>query len=784
MEAAFFSITSASYSIICMPRSLFFFLFIILCTVTARAQQFRLQGSATQSGPVTYQMTADVLNQAGMATNYYPLDLTTNFTLNFQLNFGTKDATGADGLAFVLSNTCNPTLTPGQGLGVANIPNSVVVDFDTWDNGAVYNDLPSDHSGIYADGNFSTVGNIMDNTTQPVCLLPGCGNVEDGNWYDVAIQWEYLSPTQQRVSVFFNGVLLSTSTRDHIGLRFNGNTNVFWSISASTGGSSNLHQFRVTGANNSFTYCEGANFTLTAPALGSAYTWTNNTSSTNSASYTATGNQVITCNFINYCGINQSVSFTINVTELVLPTISNNGPVCTGSNGSFTITGVPNYGISYSIMGGPLQNAVLDASGNLVIPVSNILVPTGIFISQLTDGTCNRTVSVTDTIRLLQLAVPAVTNNGPVCSGSNGQFQLSGGTPGDIISYSLNGGALQTITLDASGMAQVPVTNIINPQDIQLSLVTQGACSGVINKTDTIRSKPLPAAPVISTNGPICSGTDAIFTISAGAGFLVNYSVNGGSGQQLLIPASGTGQVVIPVVSTLQTIDLSNIRNTSNCDLPLTMNSTISILPLKAFTVDASICEGLNYLGYTKTGTYLDTFPSAQGCDSVRTLNLTVIKTSKPKLGADRVICPGDTIFLNPGNFSTYSWQDGSLLPTYTVTTPGTYSVSVNASCGVLRDDIIISRGICDIYFPSGFSPNRDGKNDEFKVLTDLKLTSYDLKIYDRWGGIIFHTTDQYKGWDGTMNGTTLNAGIFVWLSTYSYNGQTKFEKGTLMLVR
>lgn len=762
----------------------FFLFLLVMAMAPTYGQQFRLQGSAIQTGPVTYQMTADVLNQAGMATNYYPVDLTTNFTLNFQLNFGTKDATGADGLAFVFSNTCNPTLTPGVGLGVANIPNSLVVDFDTWDNGAVNNDLPSDHSGIYANGNFSVAGNIMDGTTLPVCLVPGCANVEDGNWYNVAIQWEYLGPSSQRVSVYFNNVLLSTSTQDHIGLRFNGNTNVFWSVSASTGGSSNLQQFRVNGTNNTFTYCEGASFTLYAPALGSGYVWTNNAATGNSATYTATNNGVITCNYVNFCGISQSVSFTINVTQLNSPLITNDGPVCSGSAGNFTVTGTPNYGITYSINGGPAQTASLNGSGVLTIPVSNIIVPTGLLITQLTDGTCVKTVSITDTIRLLQLATPSVSNNGPVCSGTDGLFQISGGTPGDIISYSLNSGPVQNITLDAAGMATVPATNITTPQDIKLSLVTQGACTSVISKTDTIRSKPLPTAPVITNNGPVCAASDAKFSFSAAAGSQISYSINSGTAQQLTIPGSGTAQITVPSVSTIQTLTATNIHSSSNCDLPLNLNSIVTIIPLVASTIDISICEGLNYMGYTKTGTYRDTFPSAQGCDSVRTLNLTVIRTTKPKLGPDLVICPGDTLFLDPGNFSTYLWQDGTSLPVYRVTAPGTYSVSVNASCGTLTDDVIVSRGICDIYFPSGFSPNRDGKNDMFKVLTDLTLSDYDLKIYNRWGGLIFHSTDQHFGWDGTINGVTQNSGLFVWLCSYSYNGIKKRDKGTVMLIR
>jgi gliding motility-associated-like protein len=333
-------------------------------------------------------------------------------------------------------------------------------------------------------------------------------------------------------------------------------------------------------------------------------------------------------------------------------------------------------------------------------------------------------------------------------------------------------------------MGTIPAMAVTVPQYVQLSLVTQGTCSAIINKKDTIRSKPLPAAPVVTNNGPVCAASDAIFSITGQAGSQVSYTINAGPVQQITIPAAGTAQVIIPSVNNLQILALTNIHSTSNCDLPLNLGSSVSILPLVSSIVDISICEGLNYMGYTQSGVYTDTFPSAQGCDSVRTLNLSVIRTTKPKLGPDRVICPGDTIVLDPGTFSTYLWQDGSVSPVYTVTAPGTYSVSVNATCGLLKDEVIVSNGICDIYFPTGFSPNKDGRNDQFKVLTDLTLSSYDLKVYDRWGGLIFHTTDQSKGWDGTFKGTALNSGIFIWLSSYSYKGQSKFEKGTVMLVR
>lgn len=289
------------------PCTAYFFLLLMIMHCTLHAQQFSTQGNAVQSGPFTYTITPDALSQAGMVTNFYPIDLKQNFTINFQLNFGVNDATGADGFAFLLSNTCSPQLTVGSGLGVAGIPNSLIVEFDTWTNGDQYNDIANDHTGIYADGMLNLQGNIMDAATAPACLLGSCGNVEDGAWHDVSVQWEYLSNSSQRITVLFDGVKRTSSARNHIAERFLNNSIVFWSVSGSTGGEKNLQQFRVeSSSNNNINACIGKTFSLTAPPLGTAYSWTGSTSTIGTATYTAVNNETITCTYTDYCGVSRT----------------------------------------------------------------------------------------------------------------------------------------------------------------------------------------------------------------------------------------------------------------------------------------------------------------------------------------------------------------------------------------------------------------------------------------------------------------------------------------------
>jgi gliding motility-associated-like protein len=90
-----------------------------------------------------------------------------------------------------------------------------------------------------------------------------------------------------------------------------------------------------------------------------------------------------------------------------------------------------------------------------------------------------------------------------------------------------------------------------------------------------------------------------------------------------------------------------------------------------------------------------------------------------------------------------------------------------------------------ELYVPTAFTPNSDGKNDVFKVIpTGVKSFGY-LAVYNRWGQLLFRTTDQTKGWDGTFNGLKVDAGTFVYIVTaVDYKGRPMNQKGTFVLLR
>ena len=77
------------------------------------------------------------------------------------------------------------------------------------------------------------------------------------------------------------------------------------------------------------------------------------------------------------------------------------------------------------------------------------------------------------------------------------------------------------------------------------------------------------------------------------------------------------------------------------------------------------------------------------------------------------------------------------------------------------------------------------GKNDLLKPILLDTVVQYRFWIYNRWGELIFETTDPTKGWDGKHKGQPQSNNVFVWQCTYQFeNEPVKKAKGTFVLIR
>jgi len=187
----------------------------------------------------------------------------------------------------------------------------------------------------------------------------------------------------------------------------------------------------------------------------------------------------------------------------------------------------------------------------------------------------------------------------------------------------------------------------------------------------------------------------------------------------------------------------------------------------------------------SSAGTYSLTVTD-NGCSAGDDINLIQIGIPTIYLGPDTTLCLGDRLQLPVyADTGSFLWSDGSTAHTFTVVDGGTYTVALSNICGTATDTINVSYELCDLWFPSAFTPNGDGKNDIIRPRGSLSLIDdYSLAIYNRWGQQVFQSTDIYAGWDGRFNGTMADLGTYFYMLKYKLKGKQYMLKGDFELIR
>lgn len=175
------------------------------------------------------------------------------------------------------------------------------------------------------------------------------------------------------------------------------------------------------------------------------------------------------------------------------------------------------------------------------------------------------------------------------------------------------------------------------------------------------------------------------------------------------------------------------------------------------------------------------------GCISRDSMTISLKPMQSVYLGNDTTVCVNKPVTLNAGvNAVQYLWNTGETTKTIHVNSPGTYwvEISSNNTCSA-SDTLTVQWGDCDLYIPSAFSPNGDGVNDKFGLVQGINTQYYRMRIYNRFGQIIFTSSDQFKKWDGQYKNKPMPIGLYPWILVYANkNGYVQTEKGTVLLIR
>jgi gliding motility-associated-like protein len=177
--------------------------------------------------------------------------------------------------------------------------------------------------------------------------------------------------------------------------------------------------------------------------------------------------------------------------------------------------------------------------------------------------------------------------------------------------------------------------------------------------------------------------------------------------------------------------------------------------------------------------------------DYVYTKQIEVVAYPKLNLGPDTSFCSGLTSAITLSNKAaapgSFLWSDASTNNSLLAGQAGTYFATLTHKGCSTADTIIINRD-CYINIPNAFSPNKDGINNYF-FPTDLLsagLNSFSMRIYNRWGNLVFETNRiDSRGWDGQFGGANQPIGVYVYQidCTFKTNERKSFT-GNVTLIR
>jgi gliding motility-associated-like protein len=345
--------------------------------------------------------------------------------------------------------------------------------------------------------------------------------------------------------------------------------------------------------------CNGsATVSITQGSGNYSYLWNDpQAQTTATATNLCAGNYCVTVTDLDTnCTYNNCITVGDDTLLPVLSTLTSTTPICSGANAVFALSGTANATVTYTINTGVSQTVVLDASGNATVTVNAVTTDTTILLSQISLGTCNATISNTATVAVNPIPTFGnLTATTPICSGGNAVFSLSG-TANATVTYTINSGANQTVVLDASGNGTVTVNAVTTNTTILLSQISLGTCNATISNTATVAVNPIPTFGNLTATTPICSGGNAVFTLSGTANATVTYTINTGANQTVVLDASGNGTVTVNAATTNTTILLSQI-SLGTCDATISNTATVAVNPIPTFgnlTATTPICSGGN----------------------------------------------------------------------------------------------------------------------------------------------------------------------------------------------
>lgn len=463
---------------------------------------------------------------------------------------------------------------------------------------------------------------------------------------------------------------------------------------------------------------------------------------------------------------------TANVTP---PTIAYGNLLCQGgASATPTLTGAT--GGSYA--SSPAGLGITAASGVINLTAST---PGTYTVTYSTTGTCPLSASYS----LSVIPSPTITANSPtVCAGETATLTASGGSSYAWVGNNLSAVTGQTVSANIASSSVYTLTGTLN------------GCSSTITSAVTVN--PL---PVVTTNfAVICPGEQAVLnaTTSIPGGSYTWFPNNQTTASITESPLTSTNYTVVYTVdgcsaSAIAAVNMKPVPSLSVNSGSVCSGNTLVLL------ANASIAGG-TYLWQpggettssisqnpTSASSYTVSY-TLNGCSASAPASIGIYPDPDAALNPSATsIAPGDEVSIVASGGMSYLWNTGAssaqilMKPLETIS----YCATVTDANGCKSESCveIQVRAESTLYIPNVFTPNGDDLNDEFYI-SGYNLGEFDLKIFNRWGQLLFQSNDPLKGWDGSFRGQTV-AGVYVFILKAKGNDGTEYHKtGHITLIQ
>ncbi len=739
------------------------------------------------------------------------LDLSQSFSIEVEAGLGDNDS-GADGIVMVLQ-TAGPNAigAGGAGLGFAGFTPSFGVEIDTyWNaNGAnePYDDLTADHVAFLRDGvNFH--GLPYFNLAGPVPALANSGNIEDGGLHQVKLEWD---ATAQVVDFYFDCELRLTLNIDLIGDIFGGQSSVWWGFTGATGGEVNEQSVCITSAAIGLVpfheICAGEEVQL---ELQSAQPGTVSWSPTEGLSNPDSPNPLAspevtttyTATWTNVCGEELTAQTDVVVNPVPTLDLPDEASFCPGDVIELIVDVPPGAALEWSdgSVGGiwvgnevGWQSVVIEGIGGCLasdstwvealspapveLPVvgplcdgevqeiewpsgtggwtvdgvsmpSPWLAGPGEYLLEWSDDATGCPSATAYGIDVVLVEPASLTGAVATCSGEGVVLDLEAGA-GSVVVWT-----------PASGLDDATAMQPVATPDASLSYTAEitDVCGNVTALTTEVNVFDVPD-PGLPDTLAFCPGNTASLEVLPLPGVPQPQWSDGSVGWSWNGTTEGWQSVVVSPLPQCPGSDSTYI---------------IPQLPLSpSFEVDP-LCPGEfafipwpeEWTGWEVGGVLADptgltvTTPGvfflvaeevATGCDVAG--SVVVPNGTLPSMGLPDYLefCVDQPLMLDAGVPDPVFWNDGASGALRDIDGPGVYVATHTTECGSVVDSVLVVEVPCGcaVFAPSAFTPDGDFINDAWRPSFECEPEEYHLKIFDRWGGLVWQTENPEEYWIG-----------------------------------